>query len=498
MKKLSLILGAIALVLIAMLMMGCEQPTDGTNGSNGTDGWTPAASLTAAKTLLDAGASQVYLTTSDTETSVVTITKGKLWIPIAATLGGSGGGLTVDGTAEVIIDAAATLADGDLIVKKGAKLTVGAEGGIVAASGKLFIVEDGANVTVNGTFTGGAIGDATTAGAYFLAKTLGNQTKTGGTYTPYTDQDELGEIKLGSTAVLVTAIADIDNAWDTGVKAVKVSDAVVGTASLGTNNKIASGAKVILGNSANTLTGGLVIPTNIATLTIPSGSTLTVSGASKMLTVGNGQEVVVGGTLAITAHADPAITLAGTGKITAGGIVVSGAGTVKSATAGSTLIPNSFAPADTAVVTLAGSQIQAGGANGITFKPGAYTFGGTNTVTTAAGAKPTLTLGTSLIIGDTVASELVFGSNSVYLGDDSNAITPGTTANARTDVKLTFKKDAVIKAGTGASNGTSKGLTTGGLVSADNTSYKVAADTTVTKAATASTWSGTVDAAAGS
>jgi hypothetical protein len=488
-------------VLMALVFTACPVDPEegrpgqsGQDGKEGLDGWTPVSSLALAKQFLDAGVTRVYLSGSDSGTSPVTISQGTLWIPGDAVLGSAGGGLVLGGAAELIIDGTATLATGGLTVKSGGKLTVGQGGGIIAAPASKFIVEAGADVTVNGDFSGGAIGGASAAGSGFYAKKLGSLTKTGGTYSGYASVDALGEIKLGAGAAITDEKADIANAWATGVTTVRISDSVAATADLGAPS--AAGAKVVLLAGANTLTGALALPANIAELEIAANAALSATDTTAMLTVGDGKTLTVLGTLATVANSTgAAITIEGTGKITAGGITLSGAGTVKTLTAGITLVPDSLTPAAGAVVTLTGNaEIQAGGADGITFKAGAYTFASGSPVLSATpGDKPTLTLDNAadqLVIGDTIASELVFGSNSIYkVGGGTGTTTPGTTAALNADVKLSFKQGAKIVSGTGAAAVTNgNALLATGAAAADNSTFTFGADKTATKSANASEW----------
>jgi hypothetical protein len=255
---------------------------------------------------------------------------------------------------------------------------------------------------------------------------------------------------------------------------------------------------------ALTLDTALEVPVNTELTIGTSGKITAESAASSTKALSVAGTVILYDTGAIatagvhTGSGD--IIIIGNGFIKAGGIVISGAGNISTNTAsGSFLTVDKLTLANTTTIAITGSQIQAGGENGITFKAGSYVFGN---VSAAAVLKtdsdnPTLALPNTadiLAIGDTIASELVFGSKSIYeAGGATTTITPGDTATAKGDVKLTFKKGAQIKRGTGAGTGTGTALTLGGAVTADNTTYTLKTDTTVTKSVTAKQWDKTVD-----
>ncbi|MDR0688863.1 MAG: hypothetical protein LBG08_01150 [Spirochaetaceae bacterium] len=244
------------------------------------------------------------------------------------------------------------------------------------------------------------------------------------------------------------------------------------------------------------------------TLTLTNGD-LTVesdSGSNKALTVAGAVilDASSGAPSIKTAGNDvtePDITITGGGSITAGGIVISGAGGINTNKAVTLTEDDLSLTTSSTIVITNSAQIQAGGTNGILFKAGKYAFGAGETanVLTISDAKPTLTLsGTApgLEIGNDTASELVFGSNSIYVvADNVGSITPGTTASVNTDVKLTFKPGAQVKSGTGASASTAgPALVAAGTANANDTIYTVggSGDVTVTKSASASVWSAAV------
>jgi hypothetical protein len=236
-----------------------------------------------------------------------------------------------------------------------------------------------------------------------------------------------------------------------------------------------------------------------AALTVESHATtkaLTVAGTVE---IGNSGSIVTAGTHDGTGD----IIITGTGYITAGGIVVSGEGSVNFNTVASGLSNQlgvgTLTLADATTLVLDGTQIQAGGANGITFMPGSYvggnSLGGFLTVTDG---KATLALpdtASALAIGNTVASELVFGSASTYkVAGTTGTLTPGATTTASADVKLTFHPGAKIVAGNGTASGSGTAIKTTGDVNAADTTWTLGGSdpVTVTKTATASTWSSTI------
>ncbi|MDR0640039.1 MAG: hypothetical protein LBG27_14285 [Spirochaetaceae bacterium] len=304
-----------------------------------------------------------------------------------------------------------------------------------------------------------------------------------------------GELDIGASSTL--AVAGSISTSGTG----KVVSTTTTPATLANLLGKAGTALTIEQGDAVTLAAATEVKAGTKLTLVESGKITAESASNSQALTVAGQVILDGGTLATAgSHADTGdFIISGAGSITAGGIVISGAGAVNLNTAsGSFLAEDVLTLANNTTVLLTESaQIQAGGANGITFKAGSYVFGsGVNGVLSTADVKPTLAVpGTAdiLAIGDTVASELVFGSNSVYKPANTTAtITPGATTTANDNVKLTFKAGAQVVSGTGASTGSSAALTTAGAVSAADTTYTVGADTTVTKTANAKTWSGTI------
>jgi hypothetical protein len=319
------------------------------------------------------------------------------------------------------------------------------------------------------------------------------------------------------TGLTVNGVLDLDA--NTGLTLAAITTGTVSTGEKGVIKSATATAatlQALLSKAGDSLaiqqTGDVTLA---AATTVKAGTTLTIgasgkvtaesAGTSKALTVA-GAVILDGGTLATAGtHADTAdIIITGDGSITAGGIVISGAGGINTNTAsGSFLGADALTLEDTTTIVITESAtIQAAGADGITFKAGSYVFGaGVSKALSVADGKATLTLpntATSLAIGDDVASELVFGAASTYkAGGVTTTLTPGATATAKDDVKLTFKAGAKIVSGTGATAVTSgAALKATGEINADNSTYTVGADTTLTKTATTSTWSGTVNAGA--
>jgi flagellar basal body rod protein FlgF len=441
---------------------------------------------------------------------------GAVAVPQGSVTVGANGSLTVSGSLAIVAAKVLTV-NGSLTVDNGGAVTVnGTIGGTgsVATSGTGSVSLANANATASAAnleWALGQSGEGKIAKLSTATATLANggtvpaglALTTTGALTVSADKTLTveGELALG-TGGTVAGEGTFATAEDGFVSVVNAAGLAAALDKAGTS-KI---TKLTLKGTA-TLTTAATVPAGLE-LTIGTGGTLTVASASsssKDLTV-TGTVVLAGTGSIVTAGTDTSaadITITGTGSITAGGIVISGAGAVNTNTTGVTLKVDTIdLAASTTLAITESAEIQAGGANGITFKAGSYVFGasettGVLTVPTAPG-KPTLTLSnnaTALAIGDDIASELVFGSESVYLaGGTSTAVTPGATGSAaKDDVKLTFIAGAQIVSGTGAGTGTGAALTTAGAVTAGNMTYTVGSDTTVTKAGTASTWSGAVN-----
>jgi hypothetical protein len=306
-----------------------------------------------------------------------------------------------------------------------------------------------------------------------------------------------GTLNIDSTSALLTFAGATITTSGTGVINSATATAIVLQgllASAGSALKIEQTGAVEL-SAATTVKAD-------TTLTIKGSGSITATSGTAALTVTG--KVILEGTGAIaTAGTDDSggdIIITDDGSITAGGIVISGAGNINTDKANpSFLTVDKLTLIDANTIVITGSQIQAGGATGITFKAGSYVFGNVGAVLIIdTDDVPTLTLpdtADSLAIGNDVASEMVFGANSVYKAGGSNTtITPGVGTTAKTDVKLTFTTGAKIISGTGASTVTTGvGLKVDGAVNADDTTYTVGTTKTVTKSANTKAWTETVD-----
>ncbi|GHT72070.1 hypothetical protein FACS1894110_26250 [Spirochaetia bacterium] len=336
MKKKSLVLGTIALLLTAIVFLGCpgagEPGPAGTSGNTvtGPVGYTPAADIATAQALFDSGVDKVYLTTTDAATTKLTIESGKTFLVLkgVSVTGGTGFGFEVEAggtfliSGTVDIDNAEGVVDGTLTVQ---------DGGVLSANtGKTLTVNDGAAVTIKdgGTLSALAAIDAAAADGVILAHYIGGLTKSAA------DSVVGGRITFEDDAWLnVTAAEAIDTIGFAAHKKLIASDAVTSTSTFpasGTGYVLKVGAASV-GLAVPAVPAGdeLIIAANstidaalpvTGTLTIETGKTLTTAATVKIPTLlAAASRIVVNGTLALVAGSDPITSAVAGGKIVVDG-----------------------------------------------------------------------------------------------------------------------------------------------------------------------------------
>ncbi|GHT66895.1 hypothetical protein FACS1894110_11360 [Spirochaetia bacterium] len=453
MKKKSLVVGTIALLLTAVVFLGCpgagETGPAGPQGpgGSGTDGYAPAALLSTATALFNANVDKVYLIGADAGTGGVTaIPSGKtLLIPSASALTGSGAGIKVESGGTLLISGTLTPDAGDIVVESGGTLTVLKGGNLVANNTKDLQVKAGANVTIKngGTLTSTTdLNVAATASTSIIAKEIGGLTKTN------TGADAFGTITFESDAWLAVPPADIvatNRGWVAHNQL-----AAVGAVTTAVAFPAGTGYKLKI-NASST---AIETPT-----TVPVGNELIIgalSGASNALAAGvtvNGKLTIEPGATLATASGYN-LTVVGTAQ--AGDIVITGAATgvatttaaaVKLGVASTGIGTLSFGINDVIAIPT-GASIVVGGADGISLGEGDYkSLVAASSITGIADGGATLAMVANAVFtvgsgsGATTKGYLTVGNKSgaTFASAGSGIFTASTVAG---NAKVYFKQGA--------------------------------------------------------
>ncbi|GHV78147.1 hypothetical protein AGMMS49942_29680 [Spirochaetia bacterium] len=374
----------LALALIfGFVLLGCESPEaadglpgapgatgdrgpQGNGGGPGTEGYTPAATFAIAKEFFDNGISKVYLSTSEASTDGLIIGSGKtLLVPGTADLGGVSGLVKVEKGGTLLITGAATVGGGSLEVS--GTLTVYDKATLHIPTGETLTVNPGSTVTIrNGATlsTIDSIADADTDGA-IIAKTIGKLVKT----TATTLSKDAGTVTLQGNAWLGVPVADIavgQPGWEAHNQLTNIAAITGGAAfpSTGTGYKLKIGVASI----------NMVTP-----LTVPVGDELVIASVSGVgaadITVNGVMNIAPGGSFT-SVDANKFIIVGG---LTAGDLVITGAGAGVSAATKPVVVANSGAGRGSitfdhsSVLTIpTGANIVVGGPDGISLAAGTY------------------------------------------------------------------------------------------------------------------------------
>jgi hypothetical protein len=522
MNKKSFFSGLTAMVLaIGVVLAGCEGPTgaDGASGGGGgTEGWAPAPSLAAAEGLFKGGITRVYLSATDGSTgSVIEVPSGAtLWVPVTAALGTTNGGVRVKSGGTLLVSAAATLATGGVEVQNGGTLTVRNGGSLIASDTAMLTVGKSAVVTVQ---AGGTLSYTASASALVNGGTSGTTAVLGikaahiGGHSTLGDGTGAAEANAGYGDIAFAAgawyktntAADLGSGATAG-KAFDVSAHVVSAAAFtgGALTTVPAG-KTLQISGTDTLAESTDV-TVAGTLIVGAGSTFTVAGGGTvgLIVATTGEVVVDGGSLVSTANAAASTTIQGSGKITAGDIVISGAGTVKNTAQNLTIAKNSVGLAANVGVLVLSDLTKIDAGNGavvlsvdtVTTGTGTFTEAGNEAAKltiTASGNTATISLNAattpyaaSLAISD--KGKLALGANgTINQGDASGTTTMISSGSDAKFVIATGAKLAVNLVATGS--GSTFTVGTGTFVNGTGTGGPFASAAVGSYTASGSAWS---------
>ncbi|GHV78111.1 hypothetical protein AGMMS49942_29320 [Spirochaetia bacterium] len=483
-----LIVGLAVLLLAAVTFVGCENPEaadglpgapgkDGTNGNNGNNGkdfnGVVIVSATGIQAALDVNPYVVFAGTA---------ISGDLTIPAGRTLEIAGDAVPdadtiINGTLKINTGASYTTGGGDIIVNS--SLTVPKNTTLYITTGDALKVADGKTVTVNGnlivedTINGAS---ETTPGVGIVATKIGNHTKnTTGETAGYK-----GTVTFASDTFFGVKTANIADGYPVHNK---VSTDELATTS-GAGTLPGTGNFTLKLRVSDVISADVILPARL-TVIIPNGVTLAADNSSTYK-ISTAEEIIVekGGTLESgTSSGSNFLAIVGTGKITAGAIVISGAGTIIGASSTVVTVANangfgSLTVTDAKPLVIAGAEINAG--NGaVVFKAGTYTAGGTNgkiTITGTAADSATLTVdnGTqataaaAVTVGTgSVAAEINIGAKGTIVAKGAGStINPVSDGSAKGKLKVAIgAKIAVNGDATGATGTiTNTGVPTKGSV----------------------------------
>jgi hypothetical protein len=273
MKKLSLILGVAVLLLAAMLMMGCEQPTDGRDGTDGTG---------PTDEQLDEALARYMLKISGWDTDKVSMSGSTATLKENVDISNSlavpaGVTLAVPAGVTLTVDSGATLTvAGSVTVLSGATLKVHSANAPITGDGNITVENGG---TLYNTAASTSVPSVATTGATFNTGNDGVVTLVSTTETEITS----GTVTAGTGAGIMQYTTGTVAEEATLVIPANVTFAVAGTLTV---------------NGSMNVNGTLVIDAN-ATITKGESATVTF-GEHNESNIANWTQRFTAGTLSIS------------------------------------------------------------------------------------------------------------------------------------------------------------------------------------------------------